>query len=166
LSLNLSPLAAIHLEIHRWRLNNTNQYKIGAKETRERQTRRNGGASKAIYRYSSQQQLITLFETMTKANISKAQLIEQLQQWNNKQISAEQLQDWMVTHYDPDEVDIGLGEAQWTIEAMNIVMNEYEIAKLTKLRQENAQLAIDFIDTDESRFNQTRHLFLQEGFKD
>lgn len=103
---------------------------------------------------------------MTKANISKAQLIEQLQQWNNKQLSAEQLQDWMVTHYDPDEVDIGLGEAQWTIEAMNIVMNEYEIAKLTKFRQENAQLAIDFIDTDESRFNQTRHLFLQEGFKD
>ncbi|QYJ86783.1 hypothetical protein K0I73_03275 [Shewanella mesophila] len=103
---------------------------------------------------------------MTKANISKAQLVEQLMLWKNKQISAEQLQDWMVSHYDPDEVDIGLGECEWTIEAMNIVMNEYEIAKLDKFRQENAQLAIDFIDTDESRFNQTRHLFLQDGFRD
>ena len=100
---------------------------------------------------------------MTKANISKAQLVEQLMQWKNKQISAEQLQDWMVTHYDPDEVEVGLGECEWTIEAMNIVMNEYEIAKLDKFRQENSQLAIDFIETDESRFNQTRHLFLQEG---
>ena len=103
---------------------------------------------------------------MTKANISKAQLVEQLMQWKKKQISAEQLQDWMVTHYDPDEVEVGLGECEWTIEAMNIVMNEYEIAKLDKFRQENSQLAIDFIETDESRFNQTRHLFLQEGFKD
>lgn len=103
---------------------------------------------------------------MTKNNISKTQLVEQLMLWKNKQISAEQLQDWMVSHYDPDEVDIGLGECEWTIEAMNIVMNEYEIAKLDKFRQENAQLAIDFIDTDESRFNQTRHLFLQDGFRD
>ncbi|QYK01951.1 hypothetical protein [Shewanella psychrotolerans] len=103
---------------------------------------------------------------MTKNNISKTQLVEQLMQWKNKQISAEQLQDWMVSHYEPDEVDIGLGECEWTIEAMNIVMNEYEIAKLDKFRQENAQLAIDFIDTDESRFNQTRHLFLQDGFRD
>ncbi|GIU20270.1 hypothetical protein TUM4644_09330 [Shewanella colwelliana] len=103
---------------------------------------------------------------MKKANISKADLIEQLQHWQTAQISAEQLQDWMVTHYDPDEVDIGLGECEWTIEAMNIVMNEYEIAKLDKFRQENAQLAIDFIQAEEARFNQTRHLFLQDGFKD
>ncbi|MDX1282521.1 hypothetical protein [Shewanella colwelliana] len=103
---------------------------------------------------------------MTKANISKADLIEQLQQWQTAQISAEQLQDWMVTHYDPDEVSIGQGECEWTVEAMNIVMNEYEIAKLDKFRQENAQLAIDFIQGEEARFNQTRHLFLQDGFKD
>ncbi|GIU45168.1 hypothetical protein [Shewanella algidipiscicola] len=103
---------------------------------------------------------------MTQANISKSQLIEQLEQWKNQQISTEQLQDWMVTHYDPDEVTIGLGECEWTVEAMNIVMNEYEIAKLDKCRQEQAQLAIDFINSDEARFNQTRHLFLYEGFKD
>ncbi|MCG9697535.1 hypothetical protein [Shewanella sp. Isolate11] len=103
---------------------------------------------------------------MNKANITKAQLIEQINLWKQQAISAEQLQDWMVTHYDPDEVDVGLGEPEWTVEAMNIVMNEYEIAKLDKFRQENAQLGIDFIECDESRFNQTRHLFLQQGFKD
>ncbi|MCE9677645.1 hypothetical protein LZP69_00370 [Shewanella sp. AS1] len=103
---------------------------------------------------------------MTKANISKQQLIEQLSAWQQAKIDNEQLQDWMVTHYDPDEVDIGRGEGEWTVEAMNIVMNEYEIAKLDKFRQENAQLAIDFIECEESRFNQTRHLFLQQGFKD
>ncbi len=103
---------------------------------------------------------------MTKANISKEQLIEQLESWKQQQITAEQLQDWMVTHYDPDEVDVGRGEPEWTVEAMNIVMNEYEIAKLEKFRQENVQLAIDFINSEEARFNQTRHLFLQQGFKD
>ncbi len=103
---------------------------------------------------------------MSQANISKQQLIDQLTAWQQAKIDNEQLQDWMVTHYDPDEVSIGQGECEWTVEAMNIVMNEYEIAKTEKFRQENAQLAIDFILADEARFNQTRHLFLQQGFHD
>ncbi|WP_028773259.1 hypothetical protein [Shewanella waksmanii] len=103
---------------------------------------------------------------MTKANITRTQLIEQINRWGENHINAEQLQDWMVTHYDPDEVDVGRGEPEWVVEAMNIVMNEYEIAKIDKFRQENYQLAINFIQADESQFNQTRHLFLQQGFRD
>lgn len=91
-------------------------------------------------------------ETSSKPNISKQALIDTLNAWGASSITAEQLQDWMVTHYDPDETDIGLGEPEWTVEAMNIVMNEYEIAKLAKFRLENFQLAIDFIKADESRF--------------
>ncbi|BAJ00492.1 hypothetical protein SVI_0521 [Shewanella violacea DSS12] len=49
---------------------------------------------------------------------------------------------------------------------MNMVMNEYEIAKQQKFRLENFKLAIEFISSNESRFNQTRHLFLQDGFSD
>jgi len=104
--------------------------------------------------------------TATKPNISKQALTDIIVSWGNSTITTAQLQDWMVTHYDPDETDIGLGEPEWTVEAMNIVMNEYEIAKLAKFRLENFQLAIDFIQADESCFNQTRHLFLREGFSD
>ncbi|NRD72887.1 hypothetical protein HQQ94_06465 [Shewanella sp. VB17] len=105
-------------------------------------------------------------KTANKPNISKQVLTDIILSWGNSIITTAQLQDWMITHYDPDETDIGLGEPEWTVEAMNIVMNEYEIAKLTKCRLESFQLAIDFIQADESVFNQTRHLFLREGFSD
>lgn len=103
---------------------------------------------------------------MTKPNITKQQLLDVLKSWGDKKITSDQLQDWMVTNYDPDDFDIGLGEPEWTVEAMNIVMNEYEIAKQEKFVLTKHLLAIDFINTDESRFNQTRHLFLHEGFCD
>lgn len=103
---------------------------------------------------------------MTKPNITKQQLLDVLNSWGEQKITSDQLQDWMVTNYDPDENDIGLGEPEWTVEAMNIVMNEYEIAKQEKFLLAKYQLAVDFISTDESRFNQTRHLFLHTGFCD
>lgn len=103
---------------------------------------------------------------MTKPNISKQQLIDVLTSWGEQKIDSDQLQDWMVSNYDPDETDIGKGEPEWTVEAMNIVMNEYEIAKQEKFRLENYMLAVEFIQAEESRFNQTRHLFLREGFSD
>ena len=97
-------------------------------------------------------------------DLSKKQLIQQLKLWQQHQLTNEELQDWMVSNYDPYEVTIGKGEPEWTQEAMNIVMNEYEIAKIDKFRHENVQLAIDFINCEENKFNQTRHLFLQQGF--
>lgn len=47
---------------------------------------------------------------MSQANISKQQLIDQLTAWQQGKKDNEELQDWMVTHYDPDEVSIGQGE--------------------------------------------------------
>jgi len=102
----------------------------------------------------------------SKSNISKQQLIDLLKSWGEQKIDAEKLQEWMIHNYDLDETDVGRDEPEWTQEAMNIVMNEYEIAKLAKMRQENYKLAIEFINADEMYFNQARHLFLHEGFSD
>jgi len=99
-------------------------------------------------------------------NISKAQLIEQLRLWDTQKISAEQLQDWMITHYDPPEVDIGNGETEWVIEAMNIIMNEYELAKLEKFKPEGYSFALRFLESDESNFYQRKHAFVHDGFSD
>ncbi len=99
-------------------------------------------------------------------NISKKQLIEQLLQWGSKKISNEQLQDWMVTHYDPPEVEIGNGETEWVCEAMNIIMNEYEIAKLDKFKAESYQFALAFLESDETTFYQRKHHFVHDGFSD
>ena len=103
---------------------------------------------------------------MTITHITKLQLIELLSSWKQGKITAEALQDWMVTHYDPPEIAVGNGEPEWTQEAMNIVMNEYEIAKTAKFRLDNAQYAIDFVNCSEASFNQTKHLFIHDGFAD
>ncbi|MEZ9820609.1 hypothetical protein AB4238_08295 [Shewanella sp. 10N.286.45.A1] len=103
---------------------------------------------------------------MTTSEITKLQLTELLSSWKQGKITAEELQNWMVTHYDPPEVVIGKGEPEWTQEAMNIVMNEYEIAKIVKFRLDNAQYAIDFVNCSEASFNQTKHLFIHDGFSD
>jgi hypothetical protein len=103
---------------------------------------------------------------MAIAQITKSQLITQINNWGTSIISSEQLQDWMITHYDPPEVEVGLQEALWTQEAMNIVMNEYELAKINKFRIENFKLAISFIECNEINFITTRQQFLQNGFSD
>ena len=103
---------------------------------------------------------------MSIVQITKLQLITQINAWGKGSISSEQLQDWLVTHYDPPEVEIGLGESEWAQEAMNIVMNEYELAKIVKFRIENYQLAIAFIECNEVNFLVTRQQFLHNGFSD
>lgn len=99
-------------------------------------------------------------------DISKAQLVEQLHLWGTQKISNEQLQAWMVTHYDPPEIAIGLGETEWVSEAMNIIMNEYELAKLDKFKIEGYQFALTFLDSDEATFYQRKHSFVHDGFSD
>lgn len=103
---------------------------------------------------------------MSIAQITKTQLITQINNWGTGIISSEKLQDWMVTHYDPPEVEVGLDESLWVQEAMNIVMNEYELAKINKFRIENFKLAIDFIQCNEDNFLSTRQQFLHNGFSD
>lgn len=99
-------------------------------------------------------------------NISKTQLIEQLHLWGTQKISAEQLQAWMITHYDPPEIEIGHGETEWVIEAMNIIMNEYELAKLNKFKTESYQFALAFLECDENSFYLHKHAFVHDGFCD
>ena len=98
--------------------------------------------------------------------ISKNQLITQLNDWHEGKNSAETLQDWMVTHYDPPEVEIGPGESHWVEEAMNIVMNEYELAKIEKFKSEGYQLAIQFLNCNEDNFLSRRQKFIHDGFSD
>ena len=103
---------------------------------------------------------------MNNPEITKSQLIAQLSSWGEGKISSEELQDWMVTFYDPPEVIIGPGESEWTQLAMHIIMNEYEIAKTEKFRVENYALAIAFAQCSEETFDKSKHLFLYNGFSD
>jgi len=98
--------------------------------------------------------------------ISKKQLIDVLTRWGEKKINTEQLQHWMLDNFEPDEFIIGDGESEYTIEAMNIVMNEYEIAQPQKCLQLQFQLGINFINTNEDQFMSHRQTFLQQAFCD
>ncbi|WP_415227956.1 hypothetical protein [Psychromonas sp.] len=103
---------------------------------------------------------------MGKPFVTKEQLISTLNQWGEGKISAQQLQDWMVTYYDPPEVEIGPGESEPVQEAMNIIMNEYELAKIPKFKTEGYALAIAFIESTPESFYQRRHNFIHNGFAD
>lgn len=103
---------------------------------------------------------------MSKPFITKDQLISELNQWGEGKISAQQLQNWMVTYYDPPEVEIGPGENEWVQEAMNIIMNEYELAKTPKFKTEGYALAIAFLASTADNFYQRRHNFIHNGFAD
>jgi len=103
---------------------------------------------------------------MTKACITKQTLIECIEAWMTGTTSTEDFQGWMLDHYEPMEVDIGLGEAEFTREAMNIVMNEYELADEQTLVQAQACLAIEFINCEESSFNAAKKRFIGDAFVD
>ncbi|MGB1297674.1 MAG: hypothetical protein ACPG8A_05325 [Psychrobium sp.] len=98
--------------------------------------------------------------------ITKAQLIDILNQWHSDQITTEKLQVWMIDNFEPDEFDIGKGEEEHTVEAMHIVMNEYELVNEAKCLKAGAKLAIDFINATPDSFMTTRGEFLRNGFSD
>lgn len=103
---------------------------------------------------------------MSQLKITKQQLVDVLTSWGQDAITTDQLQEWMLDHYDPDEVIIGEGESQVVQEAMNIVMNEYELAKQEKILRQQYQLALDFINSVEDDFLTKRSQFLRHAFKD
>jgi len=103
---------------------------------------------------------------MTQPEITKAQLIETLTLWDQKKIDNAQLQDWMVTHFDPPETLIGEAEPELVQEGMHIIMNEYELAKLDKFKQEGYQYAMQLLQCTEENFEQLRHQFIHRGFAD
>jgi len=101
---------------------------------------------------------------MTKPFITKAQLIEKLKLCTQEKMSAAQLQEWMITVYDPPDVEIGPNETEQVQEAMNIIMNEYELAKIEKFKAEGYLFALTFLETNEDDFYQKRHHFIHDGF--
>ena len=103
---------------------------------------------------------------MNSLSIAKTELINILLDWGQGRISAADLQDWMVAHYDPDEIEVGPGEPQWTIEAMNIVMNEYELAKPIKYVRDNYTLATAFIHCSDGTFEIAKTRFIRQAFVD
>lgn len=101
---------------------------------------------------------------MTQPIISKQQLIEILTQWHQQKIDNEQLQDWMVTHFDPPETLIGEDQPEFIQEAMLVIMNEYELAKLNKFKPEGYEFAMQFLQCSEENFVQLRKQFIHQGF--
>ncbi len=98
--------------------------------------------------------------------ISKDQLISLLQSCVEGSRSAVNLQHWMILNYEPSEVKIGESEPSHIQEAMNIVMNEYELASVEKFLDEGYKLAIDFISCKASEFESARSSFIRCGFRD
>ena len=98
--------------------------------------------------------------------ITKALLIEQLVACQNKKITAQDLQDWMINHFDPPETQVGVDENELIQEAMSIIMNEYELVKIDKLKIEGITLALDFLKSNEGDFDRKRYQFLHNAFAD
>ena len=103
---------------------------------------------------------------MNKKQITKLQLLEIIQSWGEEKISIEKLQIWMLDNFEPDEVEIGQGEDECTVEAMHIVMNEYELAQEEKCLQAQYLLAINYINCSEENYNQCKSDFLRLAFCD
>jgi hypothetical protein len=49
---------------------------------------------------------------------------------------------------------------------MNIIMNEYELAKIEKFKVEGYQLAIAFLSCNEDNFYSRRQSFIHDSFSD
>jgi len=99
-------------------------------------------------------------------DIKKNTLISQLDKCRDGEITAHDLQEWMILNFDPTETKVGVDEAGYTIEAMNIVMNEYELVNLEKISERSFVLAIEFIRSNENDHRSARAKFLQDGFTD
>lgn len=104
--------------------------------------------------------------TMTQIIVTKAELIDILNQWHENKLDNAQLQDWMVTNFDPPETLIGEDEEELIQEAMHVIMNEYELAKLDKFKPEGYDLAMKFLACNEDDFPLLRKQFIHEGFSD
>jgi len=98
--------------------------------------------------------------------ITKNQLVEVIRKCIDGKSSPADLQKWMLFNYEPPEVTIGKNEAQHTVEAMNIVMNEYEISEIDKYAEVGFNLALKFISCKESDFEMARNEFIRKGFTD
>jgi len=98
--------------------------------------------------------------------ITKNKLDSIIQKCIDGKLSPIELQEWMILNFEPLEVKVGENEAQHTVEAMNIVMNEYELAKTETFTKVGWELALKFISCSEDVFDQARNRFIHDGFTD
>lgn len=103
---------------------------------------------------------------MMTIKITKQQLLNVLKRWAANEVTTGQMQMWMLDNFEPDEFVIGEGESEHTVEAMHIVMNEYELADERKCLQSQSGLATAFIEASATDFLSARNAFLQRGFCD
>jgi len=103
---------------------------------------------------------------MTKKIVTRAALFDVLSQWQQQLMTTEKMQLWMLDNFEPDEYIIGQGESEEVVEAMHMVMNEYELADQDKCLSDKANLAIDFINTDSDSFISQKSEFLRNAFID
>jgi len=103
---------------------------------------------------------------MTQKIISKTALETILQAWGSGEIDTEKMQLWMLDNFEPDEFAIGQGESESIVEAMHLVMNEYELADGNKCLTEQYQLAITLINCSDDTFISRKLAFLRDGFCD
>lgn len=89
-----------------------------------------------------------------------------LREWGCGERSSERLQDWMVEHFDPDEIEVAPCEPDWTREAMSIVMNEYELAKPENFVRAQYSLAVAFVECSETGFETSKARFIRDAFVD
>ena len=105
-------------------------------------------------------------QTPKNTIITKQALIDKINSWGQQHISTELLQLWMLDNFEPDEFDIGKGEPECVVEAMHIIMNEFELAQQEKCLSSKYQLAIHFIDCNDDNFIMRKNEFLKHGFSD
>ena len=103
---------------------------------------------------------------MSMKEITKNQLVALIRECIDGKLSSIELQEWMIQNYEPLEVKVGENEAQHTVEAMNIVMNEYELAETDRFTKIGWELALKFISCSEDHFDQGRNRFIRDGFTD
>ena len=100
------------------------------------------------------------------SGISKAKLLSVLTDCANQKMSVEQLQEWMIDNYDPPESGVVKAEAEHTKNAMDMVMNEYELVDLDKVRLEGLAMAMEFIACEAHEFDVKGKRFIRGGFLD
>ncbi len=100
---------------------------------------------------------------MSMKEITRDQLVVIIRKCIDGKLSPIELQERIVLNYDPLSVKIGENEAQHTVEAMNIGMNEYELAKIDRFTEIGWELALEFIFCSEDQFDQGRNRFIRDG---
>lgn len=96
--------------------------------------------------------------------VKKGQLEKVLTYWGKRKLSSRKLQNWMIRNYNPALIEVGPGEPEMVQQAMNLIMNEYELARPESFVIEKYSLALDLLDCNEDEFADAAARFLRHAF--